>query len=117
MKYQITRTSLFGKQQPCSEAVREPIIREDHRTWKSVEAIPTDQARTEWLANGRNHRVDRGPRGGAVGIARDFDDEAWFITINTLEELMALYEKYGDLLLRASWENSAPTLEILRRLP
>lgn len=32
-------------------------------------------------------------------------DDNWYIKINTLEELLTFYEKYGDLIISENWDN------------
>lgn len=50
---------------------------------------------------GTNHRVLRGPRGGATGLAVDYPDagKGWFIDIDTLDELLKLADGHGALIL------------------
>jgi len=47
-----------------------------------------------WFSKGKNHRVEHG------NIRRDFDDEAWFVEINDLDELMKFQEKYGQIVIQ-----------------
>lgn len=113
MRYFISRTSQWSSDNkpPCEEAFRAAYVRLDARTTNDPAKIPAHKGKsTDWWYNeGRNHRVESGQ------IVREFDAEDWFIEVNTLEELMALYKKYGDLVIGANWRDSLegyPRIEI-----
>jgi hypothetical protein len=40
-----------------------------------------------------------------VNGERDFEDEAWFIEINTLKELNDFIDKYGSCVIMEFWKN------------
>lgn len=104
MKFRITRTSLWSTQKPCEEAVKEKFTRVEIRGFKSFEEFDKKFGEIEgdWLSIGVNHCInDEGY------IQREFPDDAegWFIEINTLEDLLKLQEKYGDIILSRDWDN------------
>lgn len=106
MKYMITRTSMF-EGIPCEEAYLDTYIRIDERTVSDPKNLNFKLDKEEWYKTGENHRVENGH------IKRDFKNEAYFIDINSLEELNKLHEKYGDLVISNSWNNtSIPSIEI-----
>ena len=39
-------------------------------------------------------------------IYREFNDEIWCIKINSLEELLKLQDKYGDIILTTCFKNN-----------
>lgn len=114
MEFMVSRTSLCGSdEKPCEEAVKKPYIEIEERTVDDPVKIgiyggDAKKANSDWYGYGSNHRVEDGH------IKRDFPAEGWFITINSLEELMAFQEKYGNLVLQKSYNNpsSIPEIEI-----
>jgi len=110
MKFQIKRTSSWGNK-PCDEAFLDKYTRIDARTTDDPCKIPCyfdnpEKAKKMWFGEGSNHRVENG------WIKRDFEDEGWFIEINSLEELMKFHEKYGNLVINSDYSSSISTLEI-----
>ena len=111
MKFIIDRSSLgwwLAKKAPYDGAIMETCIRVDERTTDAPEKVPSHNGETEWwYEKGRNHRVEDGH------IKRDFDAQAWFIEINSLEELLALIANEGDIVVGYSNMNSdIPYIEI-----
>ena len=94
----VSRTSNWGDDQPCNEAFKEKYTRIDQRTFKTP-AEHDARLRIPWESEGANHRINK------AGIARDFEDEGWFVNIESLDELIKLQEKYGRLVLCNSWQN------------
>ena len=94
MKFRIDRASSW-RDKPCKEARQESVIRVDERTTDDPKKIPLSERESPnwWYESGKNHRVENGH------IKRDFDDTAWVVDVNTLEELLKLRRKYGDLIL------------------
>jgi hypothetical protein len=109
MKFLISRTSVW-EGQPCEEATLEPYTRVDERTVDDPAKLPIgnpNQQTDWWFSEGKNHRVENGH------IKRDFDDQTWFVEINSLEELTEFSKKYGALVFQQPWRNSEfPSLEI-----
>lgn len=111
MKFLIRRTSdsYDSERPPIKGAVFEWFTRIDTRTARPKD-IPAfkDQSEDWWYGAGENHRELTGPRGGFAGIARDFPDDAsgWFIEISTLEQLIALTDEVGGLIL--GWHSRNP---------
>jgi hypothetical protein len=106
MRFQITRTSSTDAR-PCDEAVPGRIDRWDVRTFKSPEEHDARLGdRGKWADRGTDHQFVRGPRGGVQGIKRNLGPvDAWFVEFDTLEQLEAFWKKYGDLVLRESWDD------------
>ena len=103
MKFLVTRTSLWPDAKPCEEAIKEPYVRVDERTVNAPDKIPAYIGKSTdwWYEGGRNHRVEHGH------IMRDFDDEAWFVEINSLEELLKFRAKYGSVVIESLYNNHA----------
>ena len=108
MEFKITRTSLWSEDKPCNEAYIKKIIRIDERGFSSFEEhdekLPRD---TKWLEEGFNHKiVSANKRCTHNHIYREFNDEIWAIKIDTLEDLLKLTDKYGDLVITTAYENN-----------
>lgn len=98
MKFIIRRASQWGEEvSPCDEARRDNIVRVETRTVYSPEEFDLRFSKREgkWLSVGTNHRVnDKGY------ITRDREMiDVWSIEINTLDELIKFYDKYGDIVI------------------
>lgn len=110
MKFTISRTSNWDNENPCEEATPYEVIRVDVRTFKTPEEFDKKLAYREgkWLEKGTNHRVINGC------IARDVGTErCWAIEVNSLEDLIALYHKYGSLVIETNmWDRETPNIEI-----
>lgn len=107
MEFEITRTSTWGETKPCEEAYRKKIIRIDERGFRNPEEYK-ERLHEDWFAEGFNHRIVD-PHGyyETEHIYREFDDEIWAIKINSLEELLELKEKYGDLVIENCFKNKS----------
>lgn len=115
MEFKISRTSLWNDKKPCDEAYKKKIIRIDERGFESFEEHDTELSRDKkWLEEGFNHKII--PANKHIDhehIYREFDDEMWAIEINTLEDLLNLRNKYGEIIVRTAFENpSISELEI-----
>ena len=108
MKYMIKRTSTYVEDiKPCEEAYLDKYISIDERVINDPKNFNCESDRENWYKEGKNHRVEYGH------IKRDFKDKAYFIDINSLEELNKLSNKYGDLIIRECWDNpNIPCIEI-----
>ena len=99
MKMRITRTSLSWsdeKNPPIEEAIRGKYIYVDERTCDDPSKIHHYKGDTKWwYEEGKNHRVENGH------IKRDIEREGWLIVINSLEQLVDLSKKYGELIINA----------------
>jgi hypothetical protein len=95
MDFLVTLTSDYmGDNKPCDEAFRKAYVKTDVRGTDNPAKVPAYKGEsTWWYSEGKNHRVEDGR------IKRDFDAEHWFITANSLDELMALFDKYGGALI------------------
>ena len=109
MEFKISRTSLWKDKKPCDNAYRKKIIRVDERGFKSFEEhdekLPRDK---KWLEVGFNHKIlPANERVDHEHIYREFNDEVWAIEINTLEDLLDLKEKYGEIIVKTAYENDS----------
>ena len=95
MKFRISRTSMYREEKPIPEAQEDTYTRVDERTFKSAEEHDARFGTFhKWHSTGENHRVT------PIGIARDFPNQpCWSIEINSLEDLVELSKKYGQLVL------------------
>ena len=97
MKFFISRASLSSescKSQPCDEAYFASYTIIDTRSVDDPSKIQVraDTPHDWWYKKGKNHRIIDG------WITRDLDYSDWFIDINSLEDLVNLQKKYGDLI-------------------
>ncbi len=111
MKFCVERTSdPMGKRKPCDEAALGTYTFMDRRVIDDPRKIPMESGSDGawWYEEGSNHRVENGE------IVRDIGERsAWFVSLNTLEELMAFCEKYGNVIITAEGENpTGPQIEI-----
>lgn len=106
MKFEINRTSEYGKK-PCEEAVKSTIVNVDIRTVDNPEKLKCMSVE-DWYNDGTNHRVINGE------IARDFENkDCYTVEINTIEQLIELNNKYGELIIRKSYiDDETPAIEI-----
>lgn len=120
IRFRVHRTSVWSDETPpCEEATRTMCKRFDVRTCKSFEEFDERLGREQpWTSRGTEHKVLRGPRGGATGISRRLEDEpAWTVTLD-LMGLLKFSQKYGDLVLSTSPaesdnpEDYMPSIEI-----
>lgn len=101
MEFRISRTSKGNDEKPCEEAYKKEYIREDERGFATPKEFK-ERFHEDWFSEGFNHRIITNTKGNYVNdthIIRDFKDEDWFIEINTLEDLLKLEEKYGELII------------------
>lgn len=106
MIFKVERTSEWNEDvQPIKEAYKGKCIEIQNLLFKSFEAFE-EKNNCSFKAMGTNHRVlpDK-------TIARDFEVERYLIEINTLEDLMKLEKKYGDIIIR-HYSYNYPVLEI-----
>ena len=111
MKFTINRTSNVWDDKPCKEATPYKVTRVETRTLKTHEEFDKKFGAREgkWLKNGTNHRKI----GGC--IARDNGTKkCWAIELNSLEYLIALYRKYGALVIETNmWIEKHLTLKFM----
>lgn len=106
MIFKVERTSEWSDDiQPIEEAYKGKCLKTQCLLFPTFEAFEKDRD-FSFKADGMNHRVlpDK-------TIARDFEIECYLIEIKTLEDLMKLEMKYGDIIIRHSNYNY-PILEI-----
>lgn len=109
MKFMVTRTSLLGREKcPVEGAKRERFVRIDERTANDPKKIPAHKGTDgDWYEKGSNHRVEKGH------IKRDFEDEAWFVELGSLEDLLNFVDKNGEVVVGWSmWNSGIRSLEI-----
>jgi hypothetical protein len=114
--FMVSRTSdgmqHYSDTPPCDEAFRQNVVKVDVRTTNSPMKIPAYKGRSQaavdmWYGEGTNHRVESGQ------IKRDFVELAWCVNIDTLDELMALYRKYGSIIIEpSSFRNGMAEIQI-----
>ena len=106
MIFKVERSSDLGNiAKPIKEAYKGKCIETERslfRTFEEYEKIVGVSVK----AKGMNHRINKNNR-----IVRDFEIECYLIEIKTLEDLMKLEMKYGDIIIRHSNYNY-PILEI-----
>ena len=113
MKFIIRRTSGRGNASPCAEAKEEQVVSIETRTFRTPEEFDKRFAAREgaWLSVGTNHRIGRD---GYICRDRDMMN-VWTIEVNSIEELVALSRKYGEIIVADHYLSSNdeyPTLEI-----
>lgn len=95
MKFIISRTSEWGDSSPCAEAKKETIwITEDNKCPSFEEYNRAYSDRTPWLSVGKNHRISSNGH-----IQRDVEQTEWVVDINSIEDLLELSKKYGELII------------------
>lgn len=105
MRFWVTRTSFWGNGIPAEGLTQGKRPRWDVRTFKTFEEYEK-RLGEPFTAKGTDHEVLPGR-----GIRRRMPDaDAWFVDIDSLEQLMAFGEKHGDLVLMA--ENGVQEIEI-----
>lgn len=96
MKFIIERTSTLDRK-PCREAKSEKFMYIDHRTVKTLAEARLPKHKhwaDKFFASGTNHREEGGM------IARDTKMRPrWVIEVNTLEDLLRLTDKYGNIII------------------
>ncbi len=113
MKFYVTRTSASGDEvKPCDEATPGTYTRVDRRNVDDLRKIPAsrrdpERAEKEWYGDGGNHRIEQGCLVRDMGL-----QEAWTIEMDSIEALWAFAQKYGEVIVRAHWNNGEPELEI-----
>lgn len=114
MKFIITRTSEWDDDcSPCEEAKRSQVVRVETRTLRTPEEFDKKFAAREgaWLSVGTNHRTGKD---GYICRDREMMD-VWTVEVNSIEELIALSRKYGEIIVGNHYLSSNdeyPTLEI-----
>jgi len=101
MKYIITRTSVWNDEDiKVEEAIKETLdlTSYDTRTVNSIEEAKKLHWYQDWASRGTNHREENGY------IICDYitTETIYTIEINSLEELMNLQDKYGELIITKS---------------
>lgn len=105
MRFVVTRTSECGDfdTPPCSEAELGSLV--------STERVTVDYFKNygyssdDWHKWGRNHRIE------GEYICRDYDEEFWFITIYSIDELIGFVKKNGKVVVSIGEDND-PLIEI-----
>ena len=87
---------------PVKGAVREKYTRIDERTCNDPKKIPAHRGGDgDWYERGTNHRVEKGR------IRRDFEAEAWFLDVDSLDALLKLADKNGEVIVGWCSNNSS----------
>lgn len=100
MIFKISRTSsYYDETPPCDKAFKTTFPRFDIRTCSEEEYNET--RREKWQERGKNHTVLSNGH-----ISRQLEDiEGWGIEINSLEELLELSKKYGEIIVSCDAKN------------
>ena len=107
MEFKISRTSLSNKKKPCDSAYKKEIIKIDERGFNDFDEFK-EMLHENWKARGFNHKIiPANNKFNHQHIYREFNDEIWCIEINSLEELLELQDKYGEIILGTSFENDS----------
>lgn len=113
MRFFISRVSTGYDEKPCEEAFETTYTQIDERTADDPAKIGYFQSfperiQQEWYGEGVNHRVEHGH------IKRDFPGQrGWAIDIGNLKQLYALYQKYGELMIRQHLFSDGPEIKII----
>jgi hypothetical protein len=110
MRFIISRTSEWGDSSPCAEAKKDTIwVTEEDKCSSFEEYDRRHPDRTSWLSVGKNHRISSNGH-----IQRDVERLEWVIDINSIEDLLELSKKYGEIIISNQFCSSetAPCLEI-----
>lgn len=107
MEFKISRTSTWYENKPCDEAYLKEIIEKDERGFKTFEEHDERLSRDKkWVEEGFNHKIL--PANKCFDhehIYRELKKDVWTIKIDTLEELLVFFKKYGSLIIKTSYEN------------
>lgn len=105
MKFLITRTSVWEEDGDLKLSKKWQLKKEkfdyiQRFTFKTPEAYNKKNTK-DWFSEGYNHKKTKD------GIQRALKDhsQGWFIEINSLEELMELYNEVGDIIISQSTFN------------
>ena len=95
MEFVIKKTSMWTEEKPCEEAYSKALTKLDVRTEKTFAEARKKHWFKEWYDNGINHRIENGY------IVCDAKEKraVWMIKIDTLDQLLAFIEKYGELII------------------
>ena len=92
MEFLIHRTSDYKeKQSPCEKAILKDFVCTQKSRKSYYDKKP--EKLSEWLSEGCNHRGD------GEFLKREMPAVGWFITLNTLEELLELRKQCGSRLI------------------
>lgn len=99
MRFMVRRTSCWDYEiRPCRGAKKAEYVSIDERTVNDPKKLPYPENEL-WATKGDNHRVEKGR------IKRDFLNEAWFIDIQNLEELIKFFNKHGRMIIDVLYDN------------
>lgn len=108
MKFHISRTSDgIDEMQPHEKAYKDKYIHIDSRYTDDSNKLNHKEDRDNWYNKGNNHRVENGH------IKRDFQEESWFIDIDSLKELIDFLNEVGSIVVtKFIWNEDIPEIEI-----
>jgi GTP:adenosylcobinamide-phosphate guanylyltransferase len=110
MKFIVSRTtvSLRKSRKPCDEATEADLTPLDYRTVKTLDDAKKKVWYKDWLEGGLNHREEA----GMVVCDSKIKEKQWVVDIDSLEDLIAFQEKYGEILI----SDSAPYKEAKKEI-
>jgi hypothetical protein len=113
-RFEITRTSHYGDEPPCEEAVPAHFPHWQIRTLPSPEAFDAKFGLSEgpWLSKGTDHRtVTLGDDREA--IARRWPNRpGWAVDLDSLDDLVAFCVKHGEVVVSTGYAELGETPKI-----
>lgn len=110
MKFIIsTKTvSLTHSKKPCNEAQEMALTPLDFRDVRTLDEAKTKIWYKNWIEDGENHRVEN----GMVVSDKKTKVDQWVADFNSLEELLAFQDRYGDIVI----SDSSPYKEVKKEI-
>lgn len=96
MKFRIERTSdMGGGKKPCKEAKSTEATSLDVRNVSTIEEAKKKSWFQNWWDGGTNHREEIGD----IVCESKTKHTVWYIEINSLEELLAIIQQFGNIII------------------
>jgi len=110
MKFIINRKtmSVTENRQVCDEAAQEELTPLDYRSVGSMEEARKKIWYKDWISDGVNHREEN----GMLVCEKKEKTSQWIVEIDSLDELLALQNKYGAITIA----NSVPYVEAKKEI-
>ena len=99
MKFIISRTSSYDDEKPCKEATKGKATAFTDCTIKTIEKA----MEYAWVKEGNPVQMK-----GFVRVYNKKPKDVWTIEIKDLEDLMKIYNKYGDIVIENSYYKEFP---------
>lgn len=109
MIFTVSRTSMWNEDKPCEEAEKRNFEYWHTRTCTEEKFNEKFSLREGlWRSKGKNHKITKE---GYI-TRQEENRDAWSIEINSLEELMKFYNKYGAIIISEDLFCKSSCLEI-----